>query len=315
MATPTIYRSDDTSAPTINGTSSALRVALNAILVDGYGSQAAAGWTKAYEDAGNHLVAYRQGSGQQRYLRLDDSATRVVTFRAYGSMTAISTGVDPFPRLNVVDASFRKSVTADSTARAWICLATDRTFYLIVFGNQTTLGNSDGGDSHFAFGELVDSPIPNHQFTTFIIGASETSTTSTTATVQRQGFNFTNTNNTTAPTSYLAGSYAQVPVPNFLMPCANVPWTEVLSGGSGFPTYPDPSTGKLLISRLLATHQHGAGSFLSSGYMPGLWCLCHAASSFTSLDTFSGSGTTAGRTFLIVKTGAGGVVFETGGNW
>jgi hypothetical protein len=230
-------------------------------------------------------------------------------------MTAISTGTQPFPGLSNSAANFRKSVSADSTARPWICLATDSTFYLIVFGNQTTLGSADGGDAHMAFGELIDSPIPGHQFKSFLIGASDTSTTSTTATVTRQAFNFTNTSNGTAPTSYLDGSYTQVPLPTFMMPCANVPWTEVLSGGSGFPTYPDPSTGDLLTSRLLATHGHGAGNFLSSGYLPGLRCLCHAASSFTSLDTFSGTGTLSGRDFLIVKTGAGAVVFETGGNW
>jgi hypothetical protein len=67
----------------------------------------------------------------------------------------------------------------------------------------------------------------------------------------------------------------------------------------------------------MARFAHGASSTpVNRGYLPGLWLLCHPISGLTSLDTFSGSGTLASRTFLIVKTGAGGVVFETtAGSW
>jgi len=312
MATPTIYRSTDSSAPVITGEVSKLRLALNAILVDGYGSQAAAGWTKAYESAGSHLVAYQPGSGLQRYLYLDDSPTRVSEFRGYRSMSSVSVGTDPFPALNSVTVKCRKSVTADTTARPWICLATDKTFYMIIFGNQTTLGSSDGGDAHMAFGEVIDSPVADSQFLTFILGANDTSTTSTTATVARQAFNFNNNSSVTAPLGNVEGYPSQVAVPARMLQSACVPWNEVLSGGSSFPTYPDPSTGDLLIARF---HAMLESLYYGVGYLPGLWLVCHPASSFTSMDTFSGSGTLAGRTFLIVKTGTGAVVFETGGNW
>lgn len=312
MAAPTIYRSTDTSAPVISGQASALRLALNAILVDGYGSKAAAGWTKAYEDSGNHLVAYRAASGLQRYVHLDDSPTRVSVFRGYRAMTSISAGTQSFPSaLQTVTPKCRKSVTADSTARPWICLATDNAFYIIIFGNQTTFGSFDGGDAHFAFGELVDSPVDGNQFLGFIFGAFDTSTTDTTSDVSRQAFNYNDTGTSPFPIGYAEGWPTQVPFSTQILPCADVPWSEVVSGGSGFPAYPDPSTGKLLISRRLAQL---STSRLYSGYFPGLWLMCHPSSAFTSMDTFSGSGTLAGRTFLIVKTGAGTVVFETTGD-
>ena len=311
MATPTIYRSTDASAPAITGEASALRLALNAILVDGYGSQPAAGWSKAYEDAGGHLVAYRPGSGLRWYLYLNDAPTQVAELRGYRSMTGISAGTDPFPALNSVVVRCRKSVSANSTARPWICLATDRTFYLIIFGNQTAFGSFDGGDAHLAFGEVMDSPIADSNFLTFILGASDASTTSTTATVARQAFNYNNNSSVTAPMGNVEGYPSQVAVAARLLQSACVPWTEVLSGGSSFPTYPDPSTGKLLIAPLLVAID---STFSSIGSLPGLWLLCHPAAGFTSMDTFSGSGDLAGRTFLIVKTGAGAVVFETG-NW
>lgn len=312
MATPTIYRSDDGSAPTITGEVSSLRLALNAILVDGYGSQAAAGWTKAYEDAGSHLVAYQPGSGLQRYLYLNDAPTQVAELRGYRTMSSISAGFDPFPALNSVTVKCRKSVTANSTARPWICLATDKTFYLIIFGNQTSLGSFDGGDAHIAFGEVADSTVPDSQFLTFILGALDTSTTSTTATVARQAFLFNNNSSGTAPHGALEGFPSQVAVSARFLQSACVPWNEVLSGGSSFPTYPDPSTGELLIARYLVLPE---SLYYSVGYLPGLWLLCHPAAGFTTLDTFSGTGSLAGRDFLIIKTGAGALVFETGGNW
>lgn len=313
MAAPTIYRSDDTSAPTINGTTSALRVALNAILVNGYGSKTAAGWTKAYEDAGNHLVAYKN-AGLGRYLRVDDSQTRVIDVRGYRTMSAISTGTDIFPSPSATAGKFRKSVTADSTARPWICLANERHFFLIVFGNQTTIGSFDGGDSHLAFGEL-ESQLLGDKFTTFIDSATDTSTTSTIAGLGRQVLN---ANANSSPSLYAEGSPAQSIAPlSTLIPYSIVPFSETISGGTALPAYPDPSTGKLLIARMTARMGYPSGtSPVVRGYFPGLWMLCHPTSGLTSLDTFSGSGSLASRTFLIVKTGAGGVVFETtAGSW
>jgi hypothetical protein len=312
MATPTIYRSTDSSAPAITGEVSKLRLALNAILVDGYGSQAAAGWTKAYEDAGNHLVAYRPGSGLQRYLYINDSPTQVSEARRYRAMTSISVGTDPFPALNSVTVKCRKSVTEDTTERPWICLATDNTVYLIIFGNQTTFGSFDGGDAHLAFGQLLNSPVPDSQFLTFVLGALDTSTTSTTTTVTRQAFLYNNNSSGTAPLGNVEGFPSQVAVSARILQSARVPWNEVLSGGSSFPAYPDPATGDLLIAPYYVQPE---STFYVVGTLPGLWLVCHPASSFTSMDTFTGTGTISGRTFILIKTGAGVLAFETGGNW
>ncbi len=316
MAAPTIYRSDDASAPVISGQASALRLALNAILVDGYGSQPAAGWTKSYEDAGNHLVAY-QNAGLGSYLRVDDSPTRLAVTRGYRSMTGVSAGAEPFPSAATVDVYCRKSVTADSTARPWICLANERHFFLIIFGNKASLGSFDGGDSHLGFGEL-DSSLPGDRGTTFLLAGSDTSTTSATATTARQAFNFNNTSvAVAAPRVAIEASFAQTPQGvQFNATFANTPFVESVSGGTSLPAYPDPATAKLLISRKMVRAAHTSSGNVNRGYVPGMWMLCHPASGLTTFDTFSGSGSLAGRDFLIVKTGAGGVVFETtDGSW
>lgn len=311
MTTPTVYRSDDGSAPVISGQTSALRLALNAILVDGYGAKAAAGWTKAYEDAGSHLVAYRQGGGAQKYLALTDSATQISTLRGYNAMSAVDTGIGSFPRFSTGTAmQCRKSVTADSTARPWICYATDTTFYLIIFGNQTTIGSFDGGDAHLGFGDMV--PILDYGQNTFIIAASDTSTTSTTATVTRQGLSG---NFDSSPYALLSGRMGGADYPFPVYKGARTAWTATISGStSNLPAYPDPATGMLNIAPFYLTNQEVL-NVLVLGRVPGLWCLLHPYTSFTSLDTFSGTGNLAGRTFQIVKTGTGALVFETGGNW
>jgi len=193
-----------------------------------------------------------------------------------------------------------------------MCLATDKTFYMIIFGNQTTFGSFDGGDAHIAFGELLNSPVPDSKFLTFLLGALDSSTTSTTATVARQAFLFNNNNSVTAPHGVVEGYPSQVAISARMLQSARVPWSEVLSGGSGFPAYPDPATGDLLIAPYYAQPE---STFYVIGTLPGLWLVCHPASSFTSMDTFTGTGSIAGRTFLLVKTGAGVLAFETGGNW
>jgi hypothetical protein len=312
MATPTIYRSTDTSAPTLTGEASSLRLLLTAILVNGYGSQPAAGWTKPYEDAGTHLAAFRPGSGMRRYLYLNDAPTQISEMRALRTMTAITDVTTPFPLLTSVTVKFRKSITANNTARPWICLATDKHFYLISFGNQTVFGNYDGGDAHMGFGELVNPMVTGSKKTAFILGSFDTSTTSSVANNQRQSL----LANTITQTGYcvLEGYPNQSPEPLVAVTVSATPFNETTSGGTTFPSYPDPSTGRLLLSRYLA---QGLSLAFHAGYFPGVWCLCHHISFFNTGDTFSGhaSSSLAGRTFLLIKTGAGAIVFETGGNW
>src|SRR6478609_9197278 len=92
-----VYRWDDSSAPTLSASNGALITVLDAVLVNGYGSKTAAGWTKAF--SGTNLAAYLQGSGSNgRYLRVDNSTSdNFPRLRGFKAMSAISTGTDGFP--------------------------------------------------------------------------------------------------------------------------------------------------------------------------------------------------------------------------
>lgn len=307
MVAPTIYRSTDTSAPVLTGEAGTLVALLDACLVDGYGSQSAAGWTKSYSAA--NYAAYRQGSGLQHYLWVNDSNAQMTRVVGYVSMTDILTGTNPFP----TEAQFsgglyvRKSTTANTTARPWILFATDQTFYLFVFGGSTTFGTYSGGDNHLGFGQVA-SLMTGDAMQSFLIAATDTSTSSTSATTTRQVLAL----HASTTGHYMAASYTQTgeSISFTCRPLANL-FNQTTASGSGGIAYPDGVSGSLCIEPMAAQET----SLLLRGTLPGLYSLGHAYTSFAHFDTFSGKDTLAGETFMVVLTGTYGVVIQTSGGW
>lgn len=115
---------------------------------------AGAGWVKAF--TGTNLAAYKSGNGAATacLLRVDDSVGKTARCVGYETMTAISTGVAPFPTLSQRSGGtwWTKSAVADSSARGWLVVADDRAFHLLTFYNLTYGG--PGGAMMF-FGDLV----------------------------------------------------------------------------------------------------------------------------------------------------------------
>lgn len=168
-----IYKSTDSGAPTLTGQASSLISLLSACLVDGYGSKSAAGWTKPY--TGTNLAAFRNttSGGSGMYLRVDDSgggtgSTREALVRGYATMSDANTGTVETPTAAQVSTSlvWRKSNTTDSTARAWVLIADERTFYLCV--NTGTL-TGEYGSGTYAAGDFT-SLVPGDAYGWFIVG-------------------------------------------------------------------------------------------------------------------------------------------------
>jgi hypothetical protein len=140
-----VYDWHDASAPSLTGEVGSLIALLDACLVNGYGSKAAAGWTKPY--TGTNVAAFRQGgaSSTKAYIRINDNAplnAEDARIRAYDSMTDIDTGSGDFPTvaLRANGIFMKKSSSADSTKRPWTVVADDRTFYLIVWYQSVLSG-------------------------------------------------------------------------------------------------------------------------------------------------------------------------------
>lgn len=141
-----VLRSTDGGAPTLSGTAGSLIGVLDALLNIGGGGTF---WAKAF--TGTNKAAYRSSVGERFYLRVDDAGAQVSAVRGFATMSDVDTGTGIFPTTGQeTNWGVRKSNTANSTARAYIGLATDRFFYLLISGGWT-----GSGQELFVFGEPI----------------------------------------------------------------------------------------------------------------------------------------------------------------
>jgi hypothetical protein len=92
------------------------------------------GWTKEY--SGTNLAAYRAPAGNRRYLRVDDTPTNNVIVLGYNTMTAISSGSDPFPNTTAVAANGYRVAKPNDT-NGWIIVGDDRRFFMLSAASTT----------------------------------------------------------------------------------------------------------------------------------------------------------------------------------
>lgn len=157
MTTTRIYKSTDSGAPVLVGGASSLIDLLDKCLVTGYGSKTAAGWTKPF--TGTNKAAFRNSlaaGGTGMYLRVSDAGSgtggaREALVRGYMTMSDVDTGTIETPTAAQLAASvvWRKSDTVDSTARPWILVADERTFYLTIDTGTSSNGNGCYGAGDF----------------------------------------------------------------------------------------------------------------------------------------------------------------------
>lgn len=136
-----VYKSTDVGAPTIGRTAGALITLLDACLVNGYGSKAAAGWTKPF--TGTNQAVFKQGAGSsQRYLYVNDSIS--VDYAAVvgaNLVTSISSVLEQFPN---------SARYMDKPDAGWMLVANEKFFFLL--SHRTTWG---GLPADMSFGDLA----------------------------------------------------------------------------------------------------------------------------------------------------------------
>lgn len=324
-----LYKSTDASAPTLSGTVGSLTTLLDAVLIDGYGSQTAAGWTIAY--TATNVRAYKQGAGSNGfYLRVNDSGARVGTVdealgtanvnearvRGYEIMTGLTdSGLNLFPTLAARGGGnyVRKSATANGTARTWIIVADQRTFYMFLASGD--VANVYTG---LFFGELY-SLRANDPGRCFLVSRPGENSA---AMSQAGGSEYTDTmmndGTSTNQTHFLARN-AQGAPGSIAFTCAGdlslTGYSGSVLSSVGTLAYKNPADGTIYISPMWMYQSSGGMGI--RGKMRGLWHWCHTAASCSDGDTITGSGDLTGRTFLIIKGGANGGVFcvETSDTW
>ncbi len=312
-----VYRSDDSSAPTLNGTVGSLITVLDAILVNGYGAKTAAGWAKEF--SGTNLAAYRAASGNRFRLRVDDTAAQEARIVGYVSMSDVNTGTEPFPTSSQVSGGLfvRKSNTADSTARPWIAIATGTALYFLPFSDVTSLASggaaTSGTSGHTFFGDFV-SYKPGDAYNCLIASAAVTSTSASTLGAVAASFS----GGTVTTGHYVPRAYTQsgtsVQVAKGVLGLYQT--AAVLGPASGLPAYPDVIAGGIPLGPIEILEP--SSILLARGRLPGMWGPQVVAPG-AHLDTFTGSGELSGKTFTLVNvaatTSAGRTAFETSDTW
>lgn len=150
------YTSEDAGAPALSGQVGALIALLDAVLVNGYGSKAALGWTKAF--SGTNKAAYRldHATNSGRYLRVDDSNAQYAIVNAYDVMSDVDTGTGGFPA-TATARYWRKSSNSDATARPWAIYGDEAFMHFFAKWHS----NATYSYIHHVFGDLLpahDSP-------------------------------------------------------------------------------------------------------------------------------------------------------------
>jgi hypothetical protein len=313
-----LYQSTDTSAPSLTGQNGSLITVLDACLVNGYGTQAAAGWTKAF--SGTNKAAYRMGLGLQNYVRIYDDGSsgdgRQALTRGFETMSDVDNGLLPFPTVQqrLQGIFILKSTVADNTARPWKILADERTVYIFtmpdgstfwsgwMYGEVKSFVNSDLGRASIVgrIASLSNTPADGEWLDryTHLLGSSVDNLSS---------FHYM-----ARPVDYTKTGSVEGGQGGDL---------EILKAGTvrdpGIPR-PNPADNRTYLSRIYAFALTTSGSIGSiRGYLRGLWQYCHPSSTVVDGATLTGVGSLAGRSFLILKPTGNSVVYclETSNTW
>lgn len=328
-----LYRHDDTSAPVLTGQSGSLVALLDAVLVNGYGSKTAAGWSIAQTTTNKR--AYKQGAGGNHptgiHCYIDDNApggggareARVCGFETMSAVTPVGTGQFPNSSQSNIGIGYcviRKSNTTDATARKWYIVADAWTFYLFIeYGEQGNVSIPLG--SAFIFGDF-ESYKSGDAYAQIIIGRTTENTNSPALEnfsmmgVGQQDY----TVNSNIAGHFVSRHWNQLVVSarcgkqaDMFVSGPNAAWTGNdqlgqdgnTEGYIGLGTserqrlyfpYPNPVDGSMWMAPIYV-NQNGI-----RGYLKGLWCPKH----FMPLnpgDTFTAaSGNLSGKSFIAVSS-------------
>jgi len=295
----------------------------NTTLTGGSGSDTTTslGWTSPYTGAQSNGAVYKQPAGSGMYLQVDDSnfsgaasgwagLARDAVHWGFETMTAYNTGTGQFPTAAQVASPFtaqaiRKSSTVDQTARTWLLIGDDRTFYLFVLTGDAAANYVGWGFGDFYSYNVGDpykcalfgcvsstaSALSVGHFGTLYYGFAS-------GQPSPQGGHF-------LPRNYsgLGGSTAFAKIGDM----ATVPIASTTANAlQGSLFFPNLSDGGLYLSpvRIVDGSTPGttvAGQLNLRGRMRGFWHQVHPNANFADGDTFTGAGDFAGRNFLMFK--------------
>lgn len=292
MTAPVTITNLTAGAPALTGAAGSLIGILDFALV------ATLGWTKSFSTT--NVATYRAPAGNRFYLAVDDSSTLNTRLRGFEAATtygvAVASGSGPYPTDAQVNGGLYHHKSTDTgTTREWTILGDNKCFYL------TNLTSS--AYSALFFGDFISSKAGD-SFNSCLAAEEAPASASAFAT---QASTLVVTSGVFCARSYtqVGGSVKHGRGADPLR--CNATGTM---GAGGLP-YPSPIEGGLVLApvTLIETTSGIRGKF------PGLWSPCHARP-LANGDTFTGTGTLTGKTFLARHLSASGqMMLETSDTW
>jgi len=272
-----------------------------------------AGFTKLY--AGTNLAAYKSANvaATGGVLRVDDTAAQQARVRGYETMSDVNTGTGPTPTDTQVSGGlfWPKSTTANTTAREWVLVADDRTFYILLMPNSfaPVKGLLAG------FGDMIPNNSADSAYSWFVSGQTATDTGLTSSASYPGCLGYSNYNQTTsgrfAPRSY-TGLGSSVRLGNANLYLRNgVAWSG--GGASGpFVAFPNGPDGGLYYERVRMLEDQVSGSALR-GELPGIMHMPQAlGETFQNKDKMPATAALVGRTLIALRPGNGSATAAIG---
>lgn len=316
--TVTFYQSTDASAPVLTSAAGSLGAVLNAILVAGYGSKSAAGWSAVVSGSSTHQWVFAQAAGNTRRLQVDDSAASGLAAyaRVLGAESGSSFGslTNPFPTNTQQSGGLYwarcQAGTAGNAVR-WACIATGQTFHFWN-ENDTTLGSS-GDQQVFTFGD-IDSYVSGDVYGTVIGGGTSNFTNNACNQVVAAGLStnlagwYTCREYTGAGTSIASGRHTDQ--------IKTLGVTQI--GGvaiSSSLVYPSPEDGLGYVLPIWC-HESAVGGNSIRGVVSGIWFPTCLYTEWNSFDSPPAVSALSGKTLVIFRIYSNGIIaFETSNTW
>jgi hypothetical protein len=240
------------------------------------------GWNNAPVTAGTNVVAYKSSNGlaSGMILRVDDTGTTSARVVGYEAMTDINTGSGPFPTAAQLSGGgyWPKSSTADSTARQWVLVGDDKTFYLWMTPTNAALTTGlTVGFGDFASRKSSDAycAFINYSSSTAATGGSGASTYDV-------FFSCSNANSTLADGFYLPRAISGVGSAIKSTRHASSPISDPTNSGmSGTPngtlalTYPNPADNALVVSPIMVADMTSVSIGAWRGSLRGIYFIPH----------------------------------------
>lgn len=258
------------------------------------------GWVEVF--TGTNKRAYQSTEGNQLLFRVQDDApgaglAKEGRFMGFESMSDVDTGAGQFPASGQGVGGggfqvFRKSITADATARAWTVWADPRTVYIFVLS-----GDSSPTKLSWGFGEFF-SLAPGDSFRSFVHGRTAENSASASAS-GGFGQNWQITLANTVAGLYIARTH--VGTGGSILVGRHIDIVKNNNAGTllGTIVFPNTPDGAIYVTPCWIHETTGP---VLRGRFRGLLGPLHPLAALADGDTFQGSGAHAGISLEIVSS-------------